>query len=78
MIIVLTRELKIANIFSRKQLNLIIKVGHSYNNLNRQGGHEGNRRYCHATLDTLRIYRWDVTMNGEYKTFFTEKNMKSF
>lgn len=47
------------------------KVGHAVSGIGTagHGGHEGNRRYCHSTLDTVHIYRWDVTMNGYFAHF---------
>lgn len=47
------------------------KVGHAVSGLGmtNMGGHEGNRRYCHSTLDTQKIYRWDVTKNGFFAHF---------
>lgn len=47
------------------------KVGHAVSGVGTtgQGGHEGNRLYCHSTLDTKHIYRWDVTMNGYFAHF---------
>lgn len=47
------------------------KVGHAVSGIGAAGagGHEGNRRYCHSTLDTKHIYRWDVTMNGYFAHF---------
>lgn len=47
------------------------KVGHAVSGIGTtgQGGHEGNRRYCHSTLDTKHIYRWDATMNGYFAHF---------
>jgi hypothetical protein len=43
------------------------RVGHAVQGTT--GGHEGNRRFCHSTLDTLKIHRWDVTKNGYFAWF---------
>jgi hypothetical protein len=47
------------------------RVGHAVSGTGMagMGGHEGNRRYCHSTLDTVKIHRWDVTMNGYFAHF---------
>jgi len=47
------------------------KVGHASSGLGTadMGGHEGNRRYCHSTLDTKKIYRWDMSMHGYFGHF---------
>jgi hypothetical protein len=47
------------------------RVGHAVSGTGvaGHGGHEGNRRYCHSTLDTVKIHRWDVTMNGYFAHF---------
>lgn len=47
------------------------RVGHAVSGIGmaNHGGHEGNRRYCHSTLDTVHIHRWDVTMNGYFAHF---------
>lgn len=43
------------------------KIGHAVSG--HKGGHEGNRRYCHATLDTQKIYRWDASIYGYFGHF---------
>merc|ERR1719394_1477402 len=40
------------------------KIGHAISGY--KGGHEGNRRYCHATFDTVHIYRWDASIHGYF------------
>jgi len=43
------------------------KIGHAISGY--KGGHEGNRRYCHATFDTVHIYRWDASIHGYFAHF---------
>lgn len=43
------------------------KIGHAVSGI--KGGHEGNRRYCHATLDTQKVYRWDASIHGYFAQF---------
>lgn len=43
------------------------KIGHAVSGY--KGGHEGNRRYCHATLDTQKVYRWDASIHGYFSQF---------
>lgn len=47
------------------------KTGHSVSGTGTagRGGHEGNRRFCHSTVDTVHIHRWDVTRNGYFAHF---------
>jgi len=47
------------------------KMGHAVSGVgtSNHGGHEGNRRYCHATADNTRIYRWDVSLVGYFAHF---------
>lgn len=47
------------------------RVGHAVSGVGMatMGGHEGNRRYCHSTMDTLKIHRWDASMNGYFAHF---------
>jgi len=47
------------------------KMGHAVSGigLEDQGGHEGNRRYCHSTLDTKTIYKWDNSEHGYFGHF---------
>jgi len=43
------------------------RVGHSVGGTT--GGHEGNRRFCHSTVDTIHIHRWDASLNGYFSNF---------
>lgn len=47
------------------------KMGHAVSGIGLEdsGGHEGNRRFCHATLDTETIYKWDNSENGYFATY---------
>jgi len=44
------------------------KMGHAVSGIgvSNAGGHEGNRRYCHSTKDTQKIFKWDVSSNGYF------------
>lgn len=43
------------------------RVGHAISGV--LGGHGGNRRFCHSTKDTEKIYRWDGSKNGYFAHF---------
>lgn len=47
------------------------KMGHAVSGigLTDAGGHEGNRRFCHSTLDTKTIYKWDNSEHGYFGHF---------
>ena len=47
------------------------KMGHAVSGIGvtNAGGHEGNRRFCHSTLDTETIYKWDNSKNGYFGHF---------
>lgn len=43
------------------------RVGHAISGV--LGGHAGNRRFCHSTIDTQHIYRWDASKHGYFAHF---------
>lgn len=43
------------------------RVGHSVGGTT--GGHEGNKRWCHSTVDTVHIHRWDNSVNGYFANY---------